>query len=162
MNVSIHFNRLCVELGSAGMTVIYPDRHRGTGGRPESEPGGLSEMWSRQGGWCCLCRQVQHGRWPSLHMCAPWGPTLCLWWYWSCWDMRLSRSAPEVATCWDLDSRCERVEWMYVKVKKKKQLVCFSFSYIPHDWLSIDIKNNCMHIAFALFFVCLGMLTWCC
>lgn len=113
------FIRVSVRASSTRMTVIHNDSHGATSGCPESEPGAaLRDVvleWVDDAVWF---RLVQHGLWPSLHMCAPRGLILCLWWYWSHWGVLLSMVVPEVATCWDLDSsRCEGVKWMFVKLK---------------------------------------------
>lgn len=83
----------------------------------------------RQGrGDAVLRRLVRHGLWPSLHMCAPWGPALCLWWNRSSWGMMLRLPASEVAACWDLDSsRCKGVKWVLCQAENN----CFLLLIFP-------------------------------
>lgn len=131
---------------------------------------GTSRIWTRgsstrcglrQGAWCCLCWLVQHGLWPSLYMCAPWGLTLCLWWHWSCWGVLLSMSVPEVATRWDLDSsRCEGVKGMFVKLKTTP--LFSSSSHTTNCWaLKEEIIYACFVCLFCSF-ACLAAFTRCC
>lgn len=122
----------------------------------------MSRIWTRAGsaslrqGWgdAVLRRLVQHGLWPSLHMCTPWGPALCLWWYRSSWGMLLRLPASEVAACWDLDSsRCKGVKWVFVRLKT----TVFSFDSSSTDgralqnwdclWFRYNVKV-CVCLAF--------------
>lgn len=95
----------------------------------ESEPGAALQVVDLDSVDDAVCVQlVQHGLWPSLHMCALWGLAPCLWWYWSCWEILLSMAVPEVAPYWDVDSsRCEGVKIMFVRLK---QLSFSLFSWV--------------------------------